>query len=154
MLSREELRQRKTQFWAEFKAIMSLHRSVNGRKMNWLNYPTDIKNVYIRLDADKNGARMTFDIQFKDAGIREIFWEQLGELKKVLDDAMPSEGEWIFDCYSPNIDSFSRILWEKKGINFFQDADHQAFFDFFKDHLLAFDEFYQNFNAILINLVD
>lgn len=152
MLSKQELKDRNTAFWNEFKSFMSGHRSSNGRKVNWLNYPTDVKYIFLRLEADKQGARIHFDIQAKDAGVREIMWEQMEELKKVLTDSMGEPGEWIFDCKSDSIASFCRITWEKSGVNFFREEDQTAIFEFFREKLIAFDEFYQNFKDILVLL--
>lgn len=154
MLSREELRQKRTLFWSEFKAIMSPIRSVNGRKMNWLNYPTDVRDIYLRLEADKFGVRMCLDFQPKDDGVRAILWEQMGELRKVMEEIMGEDGIWLEECSTPAIPSFSRIKWENTQLNFYKDEDKNAIFDFFKEHLIKFDSFYQDFNAILINLAD
>lgn len=153
-MTREQLRQKRTLFWSEFKAIMSPIRSVNGRKMNWLNYPTDVRDVYLRLEADKSGARLCFDIQPKDEGVRAILWEQMGELRAVMEETMGTHGVWIEHCSSPSIPSFSRIQWENSEVNFFNEDDKHAIFAFFREHLVKFDAFYQDFNAILINLAD
>ncbi len=152
MLSKHELKERNTIFWSDFKSCMSKERSSNGRKMNWLNYPTDIKYIFLRLEADKFGARICFDIQAKDEGVRSIIWEQMEELKKVMTDSMGESGDWIFNYSTPEITSFSRIKWEITDVNFFVDADQIKIFQFFKEKLIAFDEFYQNFKDILILL--
>lgn len=152
MLSKQEFKERNTAFWSEFKTYMSKDRSSNGRKMNWLNYPTEIRYIFLRLEADKNGARLCFDIQAKDAGVRAIVWEQMEELKKVLTDTMGETGDWIFDHHTPQIASFCRIQWEKQGLNFYSDADKPEIFRFLREKLIAFDEFYQDFKDILILL--
>jgi len=152
MLSKQELKERNTVFWDEFKSFMSGTRSSTGKRINWLNYPTAIKYVFLRLEADKQGARINFDIQAKDAGVREVMWEQMEELKKVLTDSMGEPGDWNFNSRSDSIASFCRISWEKQGVNFFDEKDKQSIFEFFRDKLIAFDEFYQNFKEILVLL--
>lgn len=152
MYTKEELKNIKTAFWADFKAHMSPHRSVNGRRMNWLNYPSEIDFIYIRVDADAKGARFCFDIQAKDSGVRAIIWEQMYELKTVLESEMGSEGQWIENCSSPYVAQFNRILWERTDLNFFQPTDQNAIFTFLEDRLVHFDAFYQEFKDILINL--
>ncbi len=92
MYSKEELKQIRTDFWNQFKVRMQKVRSSNGRRMNWLSYPSEVKDIYIRVDADGKGARLTFDIQGKDAGVRQILWEQLYELKAVLEAEMGTDG--------------------------------------------------------------
>jgi hypothetical protein len=153
MLSKEELKARKLEFWNTFRLRMSKIRSSNGRKMNWLSYPTDVKNIYLRLDADKTSARLSFDIQHKDAGIRAIIWEQMYELKKVLVDAMDEEGDWIEHCYSDSVPDFCRIEWKLEGVNFYNDADTEKIYAFFQEKLIKFDDFYQQFKDILVLLI-
>ena len=58
MLTKEELKLYKTTFWEEFKQYMSKHRSASGRKMNWLQYRTDIKYIFLRLQTDKSTVRL------------------------------------------------------------------------------------------------
>lgn len=82
MLTREQQKQLNIEFWNEFRKFMSHFKSSNGKRINWLSYPSDVKNVYIRLQADGKGARLCLDIQPKDDGIRAIIWEQMTELKK------------------------------------------------------------------------
>lgn len=152
MYKKEEIRELKTRFWATFKTYMSNTRSAAGRNNNWINYPSEIRFIYIRVDADENGARLCFDIQAKDAGVRAIIWEQMYELKKVLEDEMGTSGIWLEDCHSETVPSFKRIMWERTDLSIFRPEDHTAIFSFLKDRLVHFDQFYYNFKDILINL--
>ncbi len=153
MLSKEEFKSYKIAFWEEFKLYMSKHRSASGRKTNWLQYKTDIKHVFLRLETNKTNVRMCFDIQFKDQVIRSIVWEQMGELKKVLTDEMGESGIWEEHFWNDTIDDFCRIYWEKEGLNFLNPHDKNAIFLFFEDKLIRFDQFYDTYKDILINLI-
>lgn len=153
MLSKEESKQLRIEFWNKFNLIMRPIRSSNGRKMNWLNYPSDAKDLYIRLDCDKNGARLNFDIQAKNAGVREIIWEQLHELKVVLEESMGTNGKWIENMSSESVPCFHRISWEKSDVNLYNSSDHQAIHSFLKDRITQFDSFYQEYKDILVNLI-
>jgi len=152
MLTREEKKQRNHLFWEEFRKYMSKVKSVNGRRMNWLNYPTDVKNMYVRLVVDSRSAKVCLDIQPKDDGIRAIIWEQMTELKKVLSDSMNQEAEWFENFHDNDGRLISRIVWEKIDVNFYNEADKEAIFEFLKNRLIEFDEFYQEFKEILIAL--
>lgn len=152
MFSKEELRNRKALFWSEFKAIMSMERSVSGRKVNWINYNTGIKFLFIRLEATSKKATFSIDIQPKDDGVREIVYEQFTELKKVLENEFEQDGNWQKTFHLPNQQEISRISWELHDINMFKKEHKQKFFDFFRENLLAFDRFYSEYNEILISL--
>lgn len=153
MLSKEELKNHKITFWEDFKKRMSEHRSVSGRKMNWLQYRTDLKDVYLRLETDKKEVRICFDFQFKDPEIRSIVWEQMGELKQVLINEMGEEGIWEEHYWNSTINDFCRIYWKKDGLNYLNHEHKNQIFDFFEDKLIRFDSFYDTFKDILINLI-
>lgn len=153
MFSKEELKNYNIQFWAEFKQRMSQHRGVSGKKVNWLNYRTHLQNVYVRLETANKACKFCFDIQFKDDSIREIVWEQMGELKKLLTSEMGSEGNWIEDYSSGTIKSMCRIEWTLENTNYLTASNKEKIYDFFEDKLLRFDRFYDTYGEILYHLV-
>lgn len=152
MLSKEEFKAFKFQFWNDLKIHLAQNRSSNGRKINWLNYPSEIKDIYVRLEVDKKGVRVCFDIQAKDEGVRAILWEQMTELKKIMEETMELKGEWIEHHFNETLDDFGRIQWEAPGLNYLKPEDRAAIFAFFEKHLVQFDLFYQEFKDILILL--
>ncbi len=154
MLSREQQKQLNIEFWNEFRKFMNHFKSSNGKRINWLSYPSDVKNVYIRLQADGKGARLCFDIQPKDDGIRAIIWEQMTELKKVMENNMTYETIWLEKMWNDEGRSFSRIMWQQEDVDFYLTKDRIVIFEFLKNRLVEFDAFYQEFKEILISLTD
>lgn len=154
MLSKEELKIKNTLFWNGFKKFMQKYKSSNGKRMNWVLYPSDVKNIYIRLYTDSKVARLSFEIQPKDSSVREIIWEQMTELKKVMESSMNYETIWDEKTYSNDGKLYSRIYWELQEVNYFNEVDHEKIYVFLRDRLLEFDEFYQEFKEILISLTD
>ncbi len=154
MLSREEQKERNTAFWESFRLAMRKHRSSNGRPINWVHYPTDVKDTYLRMEADGKGVRFCFDIQPKDDGIRSLYWEQMQELNKVMQAEMEEEAQWLETSHYLSGRRVSRICWENTSLNFYRDEDIPAIVAWFRDKLLRFDRFYQEYKEILINLAD
>ena len=154
MLSREEQKQINSSFWDGFKEFTKKIKSSNGRRINWLSYPSDVKDVYIRLHAGTKEAGVFFDIQPKDIGVRAIIWEQMTELKKVMESTMQLEGEWFENAILPDGRMISRIAWTRTELNYLNKEDHAEIYAFLKDTMVAFDAFYQEFKEILINLTD
>ena len=153
MLTKEERKAYNTEFWEDFRKFMRPYASESGKRVNWLNYPTNIRYIYVRLDANNKFAAFNFDIQPKDDGIRAIIWEQMEELKVVLTASMNDEnGEWLKDEYQSSTGYFSRIQWKLEDVNYFNPEDKEKIFSFFKNKLLGFDDFYSNFSEILILL--
>ena len=153
MYKKEELKFLNTQFWDEFKTFMAKHKSNSGKRINWLNYKTNIDSIYLRLETDKNSVRVCFDIQHKDAEIRSIIWEQMNELKKVLTDEMGS-GNWNDKAFNTTLPEFCRISWELNDVHYLNSNDKEKIFLFFEDKLISFDRFYDTYQDILIHLVN
>ena len=152
MFSKEEARQLNYTFWNGFQELMSKNRSTNGRKINWLNYPSDVKYIFIRLEVDSKGARLCFDIQPKDDAIRAIIWEQMTELKMVMEDLTVEKPVWMEEYYYLNKQYISRIVWEDKSLNFYNSDHKEAIYRFLQERLVKFDLFYQEYKEILIAL--
>jgi hypothetical protein len=153
MFSKEEARLLNVNFWNGFEDYMGKTRSVNGRKIKWLNYPSDVKTIFVRLEADPKGVRLCFDIQHKDDALRAILWEQMTELQNVLEVATVMKAEWL-ENYRYMDQYISRIVWERKGLNYYKPEQHMEIFQFLKERLIKFDLFYQEYKDILVALAN
>ena len=154
MLTKEEKKELNTTFWRGFKNFSKRYKSCSGKRINWINYPSDVTDIYIRLHADTSQAMMTFDIQCRDSGVRSVFWEQMLELRSVMEKNMPIKPIWIEQLNLPDGLIISRIEWHQKNLNYMNLEDHSAFYQFFMSILLPFDLFYQEFKDILVSLAD
>ncbi len=153
MLTRQQQLDHRIAFWGDYKAFMSTTLSANGKRTNWLNYPTHIKDCYLRLDATTRKATVTFDIQSKNTGIRSILWEQMVELKAVMASTMNNvDVAWLEDIeITPGVQG-CRLLWEIEKVNYIHETDKLKIFTFFKEIQTSFDAFYAEFGEIVILL--
>ena len=154
MLSKADRSSLNIEFWGLFKKHMRRHMSSNQRRINWLNYPTVIKHTYLRLHADSKSASIHFDIQFKDEGIRELFWHQLLELKSIINKNIKHPSIWNQHFHLEGTGYISRISWVLNDINYFEKTNWNEIHDFFENILCSFDLFYQEFKDVLINLIE
>jgi len=154
MLSKEERKALNTTFWDGFRKEMRKLKSVNGKNINWINYPSDVKDIYIRLQTDAKGARLCFDIQPKDDGIRSILWEQLTELKVVMENELGTATAWNEIDHVFQGRNVSRVYWELPDANFFIAEDRMRMKEFLRSKLVQFDRFYQEYKEILILLAE
>lgn len=133
---------------------MREHKSSNGRGINWLNYPSDVKSIFIRMQVDKKTTALNFDVQFKDPDILAIVWEQLHEMRKLMETTMEMEGQWLEHNYLNNGQQYYRIQWSIDNLNYHKLEDREEIYSFLEATLLKFDEFYQEFKEIVVNLVN
>jgi hypothetical protein len=153
MLSKEALKEHNTLFWDQFRIRMRAHYSSSGRRMNWLNYPSDVKLIFIRLDVNKKFAALNFDVQVKDPEVLDLVWEQLLEMRMIMEKTMGIVGEWQDDLFLSNGNRFCRIQWKKEPCSYFDETQLEEIYIFLEEALIKFDKFYQEFKEIVINLV-
>ncbi|WP_317172153.1 DUF4268 domain-containing protein [Hymenobacter sp. BRD67] len=116
--------------------------SADGLAVNWINYKTGLKGVQFKLDADNRRARIGIELTQPDAGIRELFYEQFGELKSLLHEALGEEWTWEAAATNEHGQPLSRIYKELAPVNLFSRDDWPALISFFKPRLIALDEFW------------
>ena len=153
MFSKEEKSALNQSFWTEFKNSMKKSSTQLQRRVNWLQYPTHLKHTYLRLVFDQEEAAVCYDIQFKDEEIRALFWDQLIELKTLLNQSMGHPTIWIQKFETNDGSTICRIKWQDCSLCIHQKKDWKKAHLFFKERLLEFDVFYQEYKEILINLI-
>ena len=153
MYGKEESIALRKLFWTSFGKYIGHNRNAAGRKIKWLNYRTGVKNIYFRLEVDKRKARVCIDLQHSDEGIRALFYEQFLEVKTVFTD-ITKTSEWIWlDYYCNEYNKeMSRIYVEIENVNLYDKSTWNTIFPFFSKHLLAVDEFWEEFKDLFKEL--
>src|SRR5690554_1618000 len=153
MFSKEERKAVNASFWTRYKEKAGVNKGANGKRINWVNYPTHLKQIYIRLYADTELARFSIDIQDKNEGVRSLIWEQFTELKKVLDQEMQLPALWEENAFNSANQPISRISWTLENVNMYTKEDQHKIYDFFILHSVRFDRFYSTYDEVLIGLL-
>lgn len=153
MFSKEEKHAMNVEFWNGFKHYMKNQKSSALPRVNWLSYPTNLKHTYVRLHCDGGSSALYYDIQFKDKEIRALFWEQLLELKSLFNRQESHDSDWYEHFETKDGIHISRIEWSNDEWSLYRQKDWRKIYRFFKDRLLEFDLFYQEYKEILINLI-
>ncbi len=153
MFSKEEKSALNHSFWNEFKKSMKKSSTKVQKRINWINYPTHLKHTYLRLVFDEKEAALCYDIQFKDEEIRTLFWDQLKELKTIIDNSMGVPTSWIQNLETSEGLIISRLKWKNPNLSIHHRNDWKKAQLFFKNRLFEFHEFYEEYKEILINLI-
>jgi len=142
MYSKAEVTQLRQAFWTVFGQYMAPVPSAEGDTTNWINYKTGLKHVYFRMQADNRQAAIAIELTHPDASIRELFFEQFGEVKQLLHEALGEEWTWEAEATDANGLPLSRIYTELAPANLFNRDDWPALISFFKPRLMALDAFW------------
>lgn len=143
MFGKEEKRIMITNFWEGYKEHMKPHTSKRGTHVSWVSYPTNVKSIYFRYSVDTKKAKISIDIQDKDAGIRELHWEQFLELKKILETYFGNQLIWEEEAFSELQKPISQIYIELDQVNIFRKEDHLKIYNFLQENMVKLDEFWE-----------
>ncbi|KAA9338552.1 DUF4268 domain-containing protein [Hymenobacter busanensis] len=142
MYSKTEVAQLRQAFWTTFGQYMQPVPSAEGLPTNWVNYKTGLKHVYFRLHADGKRAHVAIDITHRDAGVRELFFEQFREVRPMLEEATGEAWTWEAETQDENGQPIARISQELAPVNLFNRDDWPRLISFFKPRIIALDEFW------------
>jgi hypothetical protein len=143
MFSREETSRIKTEFWTTFGKYLSPIPSAEGVKINWVNYHTQVKDVYFRMDAGIHTASIYISLEHADTGIRELYFEQFLQLKKLLHATLQEEWDWQLHVQAGDRTT-SRIIKQLPGVSVFNKDQWADLISFFKPRIIALDQFWEN----------
>ncbi len=144
MYKRDEASLLREEFWTAFGKYMEPVPSAEGLRINWINYRTTFKDVYFRMDASQKMAMISISLEHKDAGIRELYFNQFEEFKKLLHTILEEEWEWQLHCQVSDNKVISRIYKEISGVSIFNKDHWPELISFFKPRIIALDQFWED----------
>ena len=152
MYSKQEATQLRQQFWTVFGQYMAPVLSAGGEKINWINYKTGEKNIYFRMHADNKSASIAVEITHKDEGIQALYFEQFRQLKTLLHDTLQEEWIWLVHTKDDDGKLISRIYKDINNVSVFKKSDWPQLISFFKQRIVALDEFWNTAKHIFEGL--
>lgn len=142
MYSKEEASNIRQEFWTTFGQYMAPVPSVDEYFMSWINYKTGLKNVYFKMQTYKRSAVIGIYITHSDPELQEIFFQQFLENKNFLESLTGEQWEWKLNVQDEQGKITSRIYKELTGVSIMNRDDWPALISFFKERMMALDEFW------------
>lgn len=152
MYSKDEEKQLKLDFWGGLNELLELEKGYHANKVNWMNFNTNIKPLYFRMEADEVGARLCIDLQFPDDGIRALFYEQFTEFETKLNQVFDGNTLWQPQFLHSNGKTISRISVELKEVSIRDRADWDKMYAFLRDNFVKLEHFWAEFGEVFIQL--
>lgn len=121
---------------------MSPVLNADGEKTHWINYKTGERDLYFRMNADNKTAYISIELTHKDAGMRELFFEQLVQLKDLLHASLREEWIWQWQHCQQDGKIVSRVYTQMNGVSIFRRDDWPQLISFFKPRMVALDAFW------------
>jgi hypothetical protein len=143
MFTKEEASRIRAEFWTTFGRYMSAIPSSEGKKINWVNFHTGVKDVYFRMEAGPKSASISISLEHQDLDIQEIYFGQLSEFSNLLHDTLGEPWQWELHAqHSGRI--VSRVSKTLQGISVFDKNNWAELISFFKPRIIALDTFWEN----------
>lgn len=144
MYTREQASNLRHEFWTAFGRYMGPVPSSEGMRINWINYHTRVRDVFFRMNAGAKEASIAITLEHRDAGIRDLYFEQFLELKDLLHATLEEEWVWEKNITLADGREISRITKTLSGVSIFNKDQWPDLISFFKPRIIALDSFWEN----------
>ncbi len=147
MYSRSAASRIRADFWNTFGQYMKPVPNAEGRKINWPNYRTGVKNIYFRMKAEQDFASIGIEIAHSDEELQELFFDQFLEFKKLLFASTGEEWDWKLHSTNEIGKTISKIEIVLPNVNVMEESDWPEIISFLKPRIIALDEFWDQVKA-------
>lgn len=118
--------------------------NAEGRRINWPNYKTGVRHIYFRMKAERDFASIGIEIGHPDEELQELYFDQFGQFKKMLESIVCEEWNWELLQENEFGQLVSRIEKILPAVNVMDSEDWPEIIAFLKPRIIALDEFWNN----------
>lgn len=133
----------RSEFWIAFGQYMKPILNVEGRRINWPNYKTGVRNIYFRMKAERDFASIGIEVCHVDEELQELYFDQFAQFKKMLETVVGEEWDWKLhqeNEYGQVVSRIERIL---PDVNVMDSDDWSKIISFLKPRIILLDEFWE-----------
>ncbi|MFC5625229.1 DUF4268 domain-containing protein [Algoriphagus winogradskyi] len=144
MYNKAETSRIRSEFWIAFGQYMKPIPNAEGRRINWPNYKTGVRNIYFRMKAERDFASIGIEIGHADEELQELYFDQFAQFRKMLEVTVGEEWSWNLHQENEFGQLVSRIEKKLPAVNVMNEADWPEIISFLKPRIIALDEFWSN----------
>ena len=142
MYSRAETSRIRTEFWIAFGQYMKPVPNAQGRKINWPNYKTGVKDIYFRMRAERDFASIGIELGHADTELQELFFDQFGQMKGLFQASIGEEWDWKLHAKNEFGQTISKIEKVLPQVNVMEQDQWPTIISFLKPRIIGLDEFW------------
>lgn len=143
MYTTEQISKQRKKFWTVFGQYMKPVPGATGEAVNWLNYKTGIRNIFFRMDADKQNVSVGIEIQHLTESERMHYFKHFVALKNLLKQTTGYEWQWHAAVVDENGQTISRICQALDNVSVLNETEWPAIIAFLKPRITALDAFWE-----------
>ncbi len=148
MYTKEEAKAIKLQFWDGFKR----YSKKRGRKMtSWVLKGTQIKEVQLKFDLNKEGAFVMLQVDSKLDTRRLSVFESFEKYKSVINETCGSELIWDKHYFIRGFKEVSVLYYHLEGISILNQNDWDKCYGFFFNQMLLLEEAFLDVKEVVMH---
>lgn len=141
MYTKEELKELKLKFWADFKEYMQSQVEPGLKRRRWLLNDTGVSGVAFRFDFDRENAMVMIELQHKNENRRLRTFEILEQYKVVIEEGFQDGLQWEFyHKRDDNGQEVCRIYHSLENVDFHQPNHWPEVYEFFTANMPKLEE--------------
>lgn len=142
MYTQAEISAIRKKFWVAFGQYMKPVPNAQGRRINWPNYRTGVRDIYFRMKAERNFASVGIELGHSDPELQELYFDHFAQLKKILENSTQEKWNWKLLSLNEVGQPISRIEKVITGVNVLDEGSWPEIISFLKPRIIALDEFW------------
>jgi hypothetical protein len=143
MLTIEEVKQRRLEFWAEFENLSVRKKKKSRKSLKWVMNNTGIKQFKLKFDFDENRAIVGMDVETRNLDKRIDIYGKLERLKSVFETALGQPLKWELEFALPTGKSISRAYLEMPDVSIYRKEDWPVVMDFFYKNMIILEKVFE-----------
>ena len=145
MLTKEEAKERRLNFWNGFKRYCSQQR-IHRR---WVLTGVKIKGVQLKFHADTEKALVLFQIDHRNDLQRYEIYECIMSYQTLMAESCGPDLRWEEDYTGLGERTVSAIYFELPGVNINRTEDWEAIYAFFAAKMILLEEAYWEYRDLI-----
>ncbi len=149
MLTKEEIKEIRLQFWLEFESYSAQKKKRIRKPAKWIMNDTGIKQLKLKFDIDEKRAIVGIDVETRNVDKRLEVFGKLEEIKPVFEKALAQSLNWELEYILPTGKSISRAYLSLDNVSIYRKEDWPAVFDFFYKNMLIIEKVFVKYKDSL-----
>ena len=149
MLSIEEKKQLRLEFWGKFHAISNRKRIKAHKVPKWIMNDTGIRQVKLKFHFDEQIAMAGIDVETRNMDKRIDIFGKLERLKSKLENALGEAPIWELEYPLPSGKSVSRAYLKLEKVNIYDKNDWEKVIRFLYDKMTIIEEVFVEYKDYL-----
>lgn len=149
MLTKEEIKEMRLQFWMEFESYSAQKKKRIRKPAKWIMNDTGIKQLKLKFDIDEKHAIVGIDVETRNMDKRIEVFGKLEDIKPALEKALAQSLNWELEYILPTGKSISRTYLKLDNVSIYNREDWPVVMDFFYKNMLILEKVFLKYKESL-----